>query len=297
MKKSTIFNILLLLFAGLTTANAQTVQGSSFKLTTKNALIDDWHLQYVNLNQLEISRNGTQSILRLANSGVFVEKPLIANQGIGIGTAAPVELLEIPNGFAKTKGYIVHSASTDKSDWDAPWYGLSLGGANAISLSASGTAAKPVVMQGFYGIAFRTYSGKMTMDSKGIVTMGLGDAQINQITAAPTNDYQLYVGKGIRTEKVKVDAQGAWPDYVFEKEYALRPLSEVENFIAANNHLPDVPSAADIQKNGIDMAEMDATLLRKIEELTLYILQQQQQITALTAIISSIKQDNHDKKE
>lgn len=61
--------------------------------------------------------------------------------------------------------------------------------------------------------------------------------------------------------------------------YKLKPLNEVAQFIKENRHLPDVPSAGDVQKNGIDVAQMDATLLKKIEELTLYIIQQQQNIT------------------
>jgi hypothetical protein len=85
------------------------------------------------------------------------------------------------------------------------------------------------------------------------------------------NEYRLFVQDGIRTEKVKIDVASAnnWADYVFKKEYKLRSLEEVEKHIEENGHLPNIPSAEDVVKNGINVAEMDAKLLEKIEELTL----------------------------
>lgn len=68
------------------------------------------------------------------------------------------------------------------------------------------------------------------------------------------------------------------PDYVFEKNYKLQSLSEVEKYINANKHLPGVPSAADVKKDGLNVAEMDASLLKKLEEQTLYIIDLQKQI-------------------
>jgi len=90
-----------------------------------------------------------------------------------------------------------------------------------------------------------------------------------------TNAYGLYVGKGILADKVKVAARGTgnWADYVFETDYDLNSTEEVETFIKENKHLPNVPSAADVSKNGVDMVEMDATLLRQIEELWLHVIE------------------------
>jgi hypothetical protein len=72
-----------------------------------------------------------------------------------------------------------------------------------------------------------------------------------------------------------------WPDYVFSKNYHLMPLQEVEQFIAENQHLPNVPSAADVEVNGIELGEMNAILLQKVEELTLYIIDLQKQMNEL----------------
>ena len=70
------------------------------------------------------------------------------------------------------------------------------------------------------------------------------------------------------------------PDYVFADDYALRPLADVQAFIDANSHLPDVPSEADIKANGVDMTQMQMVLLKKVEELTLYTLEQDRIIAA-----------------
>lgn len=80
-------------------------------------------------------------------------------------------------------------------------------------------------------------------------------------------------GKTI-TEEVKVQLKDTWPDYVFKIDYDLPNLSEVEIYIQDNGHLKDIPSAREVEENGILLGEMDAKLLQKIEELTLYTIQQ-----------------------
>ncbi len=96
---------------------------------------------------------------------------------------------------------------------------------------------------------------------------------------------KLFVAGGIMTERVKVAIKSTtdWSDYVFEKDYKLMPLKDVEAFITKHAHLPNVPSARDVVDNGVDIAEMDAKLLEKIEELTLYIIEQNKRITELEA--------------
>lgn len=93
--------------------------------------------------------------------------------------------------------------------------------------------------------------------------------------------YELSVPGWIMCEDLTIDNVGDWPDYVFEKDYKLLPLADVRKFIETNKHLPNVPSAAEMDKNGLRMKEMTHTFMEKIEELTLYILQLQQQIDEL----------------
>ncbi|MCE3227957.1 MAG: hypothetical protein K0S32_2508 [Bacteroidetes bacterium] len=95
--------------------------------------------------------------------------------------------------------------------------------------------------------------------------------------------YKLYVATGILTEKVKVavETTGNWSDYVFDKDYKLAALSEVEAYVKKNKHLPGVPSAEEVVKEGIDVEKMDAKLLEKIEELTLYVIKLEKEVNEL----------------
>ena len=89
--------------------------------------------------------------------------------------------------------------------------------------------------------------------------------------------------------KVAVKTTADWSDFVFDKTYKLTPLSNVEKFINENHHLPNIPSAENVVENGVNLVEMDAKLLQKIEELTLYIIQQDKKINDLENRINSKK--------
>lgn len=109
-----------------------------------------------------------------------------------------------------------------------------------------------------------------------------GKVRIGNMANLPSG-YKLFVEEGILTEKVKVAVlnSGAWADYVFAADYNLKPLSEVEAFIKENKHLPNVPSADELVKDGLDLGKMQATQMEKIEELTLYIIEMKKEIEML----------------
>ncbi|WP_411032058.1 hypothetical protein [Spongiimicrobium sp. 3-5] len=94
-------------------------------------------------------------------------------------------------------------------------------------------------------------------------------------------DMKLTVNGHIHAEEVKIDLSVPAPDYVFKKDYNLRSIEEVEEFIKENSHLPEIPSAKEFEQHGVMQAEMDMNLLKKIEELTLYTIQQQKEIEEL----------------
>lgn len=87
-----------------------------------------------------------------------------------------------------------------------------------------------------------------------------------------TGTHKLAVEGTIGAREIKVEASG-WSDFVFENDYELPTLEEVESFITENKHLPEIPSEAEVAENGINLGEMDAKLLQKIEELTLYVIE------------------------
>lgn len=99
--------------------------------------------------------------------------------------------------------------------------------------------------------------------------------------------YKLDVNGGIRAQEVVVETNGA--DFVFADDYQLRPLSEVEAFITENKHLPEIQSAQEMQENGVSVSELQTQLLQKIEELTLYLIQQEQTIQELRQEVEQLK--------
>lgn len=109
------------------------------------------------------------------------------------------------------------------------------------------------------------------ISDKGNVSVGTEDSQ----------GYKFAVKGDMIAEKVVVKLHADWPDFVFTKKYDLMSLEEVESFIEENSHLPNVPSAKDVENGGIDLGAMDATLLQKIEELTLYVIELKKEIEEL----------------
>lgn len=128
---------------------------------------------------------------------------------------------------------------------------------------------RPGTSHVFYS-AINATSSKELMRIKGDGNVGIG-------TNNPVN--KLDVLGTIRANELIIET--GWADYVFEKDFRLKPLTEVENFIKENKHLPDVPSAKTIQENGAYVSELMTKMMQKIEELTLYSIQQEKKINAL----------------
>ncbi len=104
-----------------------------------------------------------------------------------------------------------------------------------------------------------------------------------------TPDQKLTVKGKIHAEEVIVDLNVPAPDYVFEEGYNLRELSEVKEFIETNKHLPEVPSAKQMEEEGVSVSEMNMLLLKKVEELTLYVISQQETLKKQQQEIESLK--------
>jgi hypothetical protein len=121
--------------------------------------------------------------------------------------------------------------------------------------------------------------------------------------AGPTE--KLEVKGKIRAQEIKVEANSGtnWPDYVFEKDYKLPSLSDVEKYIKEKSHLPEVPSAKEVEKDGLALGANQAVLLKKIEELTLYMIEQDkinkaqaEQIKKQAALLETLQQKIDTKK-
>lgn len=113
--------------------------------------------------------------------------------------------------------------------------------------------------------------------------VGITEVEAARIRTELKNKYGMFVYKGILSEDYAIAPKSSWADFVFSRNYKLKPLEEVESFISENKHLPDVPSAAKVAEEGYSQHDMNKVLLQKIEELTLYIIKQQKEIEELKA--------------
>ena len=122
----------------------------------------------------------------------------------------------------------------------------------------------------------------------GIVGINVGSPYYGYMDNAQNT---LYVRGGIVTDKVTIKHYGLswWPDYVFCSDYQLMPLKDLREYITANRHLPNVPSETEVMENGIELGDMQSVLLEKIEEMTLYLLQQQETIEQLEHRIAELE--------
>ncbi|BDD12880.1 hypothetical protein FUAX_53120 (plasmid) [Fulvitalea axinellae] len=111
------------------------------------------------------------------------------------------------------------------------------------------------------------------------------------VATSTVGSHTLAVGGSIGARSIKVEASD-WSDFVFEEGYDLPSLGEVEAHIKAKGHLEHIPSAEEVEKDGVDLGAMDAKLLRKIEELTLYAIEQEKKLVAQDSTISKLRVEN-----
>jgi hypothetical protein len=133
-------------------------------------------------------------------------------------------------------------------------------------------------LYGTQDISIRPGNGIMAIYAKSNGRVGIG-----------TNNpgYELDVIGTIRAREIKVDLNGA--DFVFEKDYKLMPLNELEKFVKEQKHLPEIPPAKEMEKNGTDLGDLNSKLLQKMEETTLYIIEQNKKIQALEEKIEKLE--------
>ena len=135
---------------------------------------------------------------------------------------------------------------------------------------------------------FRTglnYTDNITGGGFGTSALYINNAQQVGIGTTNPGTCKLAVEGTIGARAVKVTLQSPWPDYVFAKTYVLPSLESVAKYIQTNNHLPGIPAADSLAAKGLDLGDNQALLLKKIEELTLYIIEQDKKLQQQTLVL------------
>lgn len=110
------------------------------------------------------------------------------------------------------------------------------------------------------------------------------------IGTTDTKGYKLGVNGSVIATSVTVKLNSAWPDYVFKSAYQLPSLTEVKSYIDQNQHLPEIPSAEEVEKNGQNLGEMNKLLMKKVEELTLYAIENEQKDKEKDKLLTSLQE-------
>lgn len=245
--------------------------------------------------QTGVNTNGF-SVMDLSNSQYRLT---INNSGnIGIGTTNPLRDLHLAksNAGGQVRLQVENSDNTNSTSH------------GAISVYSGGSNGGDAFLHFHPGIG----SGEWTVgvDNSNDDKFKIGSNFTVGTATALTIDHNLNVGIGtttplsklsvngyIRATEIKVLANVNVPDYVFEPDYELRSLKETKEYITANKHLPEIPSAAEIVENGIDLGDMNMRLLKKIEELTLYQIELMEKLEKQNVELQEVKKEVQSLKE
>jgi hypothetical protein len=257
---------------------------------------------YGQLNQYTVKRQVKKPVTRTKSQVRYpVQKPSIKNivyqyvdtlhtdaenvfpykGNIGIGTTSPQNALELKRsgGDGRYKNYLLQLSNIwTPNGLNEPSIMFSNGDNSPSNISYWTLGARvsgnevdkdPVAFK----IGFKAPNEVDEHEFFSIDSYG-GRVKIGNVNSN-VDGYKLYVEEGILTEKVKVAVKNSedWFDHVLNQDYPLMPISDLEKYIKANNHLPDVPTTKEVMQNGIDLGKMNGILLKKVEELTLYLIE------------------------
>jgi len=209
-------------------------------------------------------------------AGCKTKMTLKLDGSFGIGTASPISQFQINEGVDKISLGSCYSKETN--------YGGGYIGFNAARKNGVWTCNTDYANNGG-AVIYTAVNGDIYFS-----TLATTGGKVNTYTDKDVKDNVDFIIRNngiVQAKEIQVRLDG-WPDYVFSKDYKLKSLAEIESFVNENNHLPDVPSSVDVEENGIGLGEMNKILLKKVEELTIYIIEQEKKIDKMQSQINSL---------
>jgi hypothetical protein len=206
----------------------------------------------------------------------------VSSAYVGSVDVRAVEGFSIPTTGYGIGGYFVGGYRGVQGVAQATGY---TGGVVGVDGIASGSSGVRIGVQGSASGGTTNWAGYFTSGNVYVTN----ELRIGSGAIGGAIGYKVAIDGKLIAEEVRVQLSQNWPDYVFEEDYPLLPLSDVDALIKELGHLPGIPSAAHIESTGLDIGDIQTRMMQKIEELTLYIIQQDKRIQELEHTVSGFR--------
>ncbi len=237
----------------------------------------DLRLHSTNNNTFRMFTDTDGDFKFVADGGAVAMTITDESARVGIGTSAPSGALEVR--FDSDYNRPTIELTEEGTDAARIYFRNTTNGDRRFNLGANPGNANPR-----FNIGFNNGSGSVD-----IFSVDGDNHRVGIMTDNVPAGYRLGVNGRIICEELRVQLSSAWPDYVFENSYRLPSLYELEKSIRKNKHLPGIPSAAEVEKEGISVGDMQTRMMVKLEELTLYVIDLKKENDALKAEVEKLK--------
>jgi hypothetical protein len=291
LKGALVYSVLILFFSTKIVSQELYVENNAASITGESNSIAGWNTVGTTLitSDANNSYHGSYALKAVSTSAADNDRNIRYTFDATIGEVYNISIWAKPGSqsvdpaFAAWSGVsgFVNPSSITSTEWAEYTFTVTATAASITLRIYTGSSGAGAVGDILYvdSISIKTVNsenGSTWVQNGSNVSFTEGNVGIG---IADPGTWKLAVNGNIRAKEIKVETD--WADYVFEKNYVLPSLDEVANHIKKNGHLINIPSAKEVEENGVELGEMNKLLLEKIEELTLYILNQENRIRIL----------------